>query len=82
VRLRPGPTLWVSAAIHGDELNGVEIIRELIQRLRPREMCGAVIAVPIVNVFGFVNEKRELPDRRAQDIDVDPGGLTELVFSA
>jgi len=62
--LRPGPTMWLNAVIHGDELNGVEIIRELIQRLRPREMCGAVIAVPIVNVFGFVNENRYLPDRR------------------
>jgi predicted deacylase len=61
---RPGPTIWVNAAVHGDELNGVEIIRQLIQMLRPRELSGAVIAVPIVNVFGFVNESRYLPDRR------------------
>lgn len=62
--LRPGPTLWCNAAIHGDEVNGVEIIRQLIQQLRPRDLNGAVIAVPIVNVFGFVNENRYLPDRR------------------
>ncbi|MEY2432617.1 MAG: uncharacterized protein QOC92_2342 [Acidimicrobiaceae bacterium] len=62
--LRPGPKLWLSAAIHGDELNGVEIIRELLQLLRPRDLTGTVIAVPIVNVFGFVNESRYLPDRR------------------
>jgi predicted deacylase len=61
---RPGPTIWLNAAVHGDELNGVEIIRQLIQMLRPRELSGAVIAVPIVNVFGFVNESRYLPDRR------------------
>jgi hypothetical protein len=62
--LRPGPTLWLNAVIHGDEVNGVEIIRQLLQTLRPRELAGTVIAVPIVNVFGFVNESRLLPDRR------------------
>jgi predicted deacylase len=62
--LRPGPTLWLNAVIHGDEVNGVEIIRQLLQTLRPRELTGTVIAVPIVNVFGFVNESRYLPDRR------------------
>ena len=60
----PGPNLWLSAVIHGDELNGVEIIRQLLNLLRPRELAGTVIAVPIVNVFGFVNENRNLPDRR------------------
>jgi predicted deacylase len=61
---RPGPRVWLNAAIHGDELNGVEIIRQLLQGLHPRELSGTVIAVPIVNVFGFVNESRYLPDRR------------------
>lgn len=60
----PGPTLWLSAVIHGDELNGVEIIRQLLNLLRPRELAGAVVAVPVVNVFGFVSESRNLPDRR------------------
>jgi uncharacterized protein len=62
--LRPGPVVWLSAAIHGDELNGIEIIRQLLRLLRPRELAGTVLAVPIVNVFGFLNESRYLPDRR------------------
>jgi uncharacterized protein len=62
--LRPGPTLWLNAAIHGDELNGVEIIRQLLPRLTPRRLSGTIIAVPIVNVFGFVTATRYLPDRR------------------
>jgi hypothetical protein len=61
---RPGPRIWLSAAVHGDELNGVEIIRRVLPLLRPRALAGTVIAVPIVNVFGFVNETRYLPDRR------------------
>ena len=59
-----GPRLWVDAAIHGDEINGVEIVRELLSVLDPQELRGTVIAVPIVNVFGFVYESRYLPDRR------------------
>jgi hypothetical protein len=61
---RPGPFLWLSAAIHGDEVNGVPIIREVMHRLDPKRMRGTVIAVPIVNAFGLVNESRYLPDRR------------------
>ena len=61
---RPGPTLWLSAAVHGDELNGIPIIRELIERLDPRALAGTVIAVPVVNVFGIIMESRYLPDRR------------------
>lgn len=61
---RPGPRVWLSAAIHGDEIIGVEIIRRVVRELRPRRLRGAVIAVPIVNVFGFVGESRYLPDRR------------------
>lgn len=59
-----GPTVWLSAAVHGDELNGIEIIRRVLRRLDPRSMAGTVLAVPIVNVFGFINESRYLPDRR------------------
>lgn len=59
-----GPRIWIDAAIHGDEINGVEVIRELLSLLDPQEMCGTVIAVPIVNVFGFLYESRYLPDRR------------------
>ena len=61
---RAGPTLFVSAAIHGDELNGVEIIRRLLKRKIMRSIRGTLLAVPIVNVHGFLNQSRYLPDRR------------------
>lgn len=60
----PGPTIWLSGAVHGDELDGVEIIRRVLGRLRPARLKGTVLAAPIVNVFGFVAETRYLPDRR------------------
>ena len=59
-----GPVLFVSAAIHGDELNGVEIIRRLLKRKSLRSIRGTLLAVPIVNVHGFLNQSRYLPDRR------------------
>lgn len=58
-----GPVLMINAAIHGDELNGVEIIRQLLNTL-DEKLKGTVIAVPIVNVFGFIHKSRYLPDRR------------------
>ncbi len=60
----PGPSLFVSAAIHGDEINGVEIIRRLLKRARLSRLSGTLIAVPVVNVYGFVGMTRYLPDRR------------------
>lgn len=62
--LEPGPSLWLSAAIHGDEINGVEIIRQVLEQLNPKTLRGTLIAVPIVNVFGFLEQSRYLPDRR------------------
>jgi len=61
---KAGPVLFVSAAIHGDELNGVEIIRRLLKRKALRSLRGTLIAVPIVNVHGFLDQSRYLPDRR------------------
>ena len=61
---RPGPRLFVSAAIHGDEINGVEIIRRLLKLGALRRIRGTLVAVPVVNVFGFVSLSRYLPDRR------------------
>lgn len=61
---RAGPTLFVSAAIHGDELNGVEIIRRLLAQKSLKSLRGCLIAVPIVNVHGFLDQSRYLPDRR------------------
>ncbi len=62
---KEGPTLFVSAAIHGDEINGVDIIKRLLasRRIGPT-MRGTLIAIPIVNVFGFNRNTRYLPDRR------------------
>ena len=61
---RPGPKLWLSAVVHGDELNGLEIIRRVLEVVRPRRLAGMLLAVPVVNVFGMVTETRYLPDRR------------------
>lgn len=61
---RDGPTLFVSAAIHGDEIIGVEIIRRLLRTPALNRLRGTLICVPIVNVFGFITHSRYLPDRR------------------
>jgi predicted deacylase len=61
---RPGPKLFVSAAIHGDELNGVEIIRRLLKLPAVQKLRGTLIAIPVVNVFGILQHSRYLPDRR------------------
>jgi len=61
---RDGPRLFVCAAIHGDELNGVEIIRRLLRRAALRRLRGTLIAIPIVNVYGVIHHSRYLPDRR------------------
>lgn len=60
----PGPTLCLTAAVHGDELNGVEIVRRVLHEIVPSNLSGAVIGVPIVNVQGFRRGSRYLPDRR------------------
>ena len=57
---KPGPVLFVSAAIHGDEINGVEIIRRLIRQKQIERLSGTLIAIPIVNVHGFVAEESKL----------------------
>lgn len=61
---KEGPVLLVCAAIHGDEINGVDIVRRLLKHRRVRSLSGTLIAVPIVNVFGFNTKSRYLPDRR------------------
>ncbi|KRB76273.1 succinylglutamate desuccinylase [Nocardioides sp. Root190] len=60
----PGPTVWVNAAIHGDEVMGVEVIRQAVATLSPRTLRGTLLAVPVVNVLGFMTGDRYLPDRR------------------
>jgi predicted deacylase len=59
-----GPRLFVCAAIHGDEINGVEVIRRVLRHRALRNLRGALIAVPVVNLHGFVALTRYLPDRR------------------
>ncbi|MDG1436442.1 MAG: succinylglutamate desuccinylase/aspartoacylase family protein [Rickettsiaceae bacterium] len=60
-----GPTIFLSAAIHGDELNGVEVIRRLLSHKKLfSKIKGTIIAVPIVNIFGYNQNTRYLPDRR------------------
>lgn len=61
----PGPTIFISAAIHGDEINGVEAIKRLLSHKKLlSNIKGTIIAVPIVNMFGFNRNVRYLPDRR------------------
>ncbi len=59
-----GPTLCLLAAIHGDELNGVEMVRRVLFDTDPESLSGTIIGIPIVNAFGFIRGSRYLPDRR------------------
>lgn len=61
---KEGPCLLVCAAIHGDEINGVEIIRRLLKHSAVKDLKGTLLAIPIVNIHGFVQQSRYLPDRR------------------
>ncbi|HEY5645189.1 MAG TPA: succinylglutamate desuccinylase/aspartoacylase family protein, partial [Pseudomonadales bacterium] len=61
---RAGPVLLICGAIHGNELNGVEIIRRLRSLQTLRHLRGTLVLVPIVNLFGFIHQSRYLPDRR------------------
>lgn len=59
-----GPTVLFSAGLHGDEINGIEIVRQLIVRKINRPKIGTIICIPVINVFGFLNKTREFPDGR------------------
>ncbi len=61
---KSGPRLFLSATIHGDEINGIEIIRRLLKLPALKRLRGTIIAVPMVNVHGIINHSRYLPDRR------------------
>ena len=60
----PGPVLCVTAAVHGDELNGIEMVRRLFYEIDPEKLRGTLIGVPIVNLDGFRRNSRYLTDRR------------------
>ncbi len=61
---KPGPVVLFTAGIHGDEVNGVEIVRQLIAKGINKPKCGTIICMPVINIFGFINLKREFPDGR------------------
>ena len=61
---QPGPTAYVLAAVHGDELNGADIVRRLIFDIDPEKLSGTLIAIPVVNIPGFLTQSRYLPYHR------------------
>jgi len=62
--IRPGPTVLLTAGIHGDEINGVEIVRQIIAKGINKPLKGTVICIPVLNIFGFLKMDREFPDGR------------------
>ena len=60
----PGPTILITAGIHGDEINGVEVVRQVISKKINRPAKGTIISIPVLNVFGFLGMKRSFPDGR------------------
>lgn len=62
--VKPGPVVFVSGAIHGDEITGTAVIQKVALDLSPENLCGTVLLVPACNIFGFFNRSRYLPDRR------------------
>jgi predicted deacylase len=61
----PGPTVLLSAGMHGEETNGIEIIRKLVEREEVKNLqCGTIIAIPVINIVSFLYSTRDLPDGR------------------
>jgi predicted deacylase len=61
---KAGPTVLITAGIHGDEVNGVEIVRQIISKGINKPKKGTIICIPVINVFGFIHMDREFPDGR------------------
>ena len=61
---KPGPVLCITSAIHGDEVNGIAVVRRLMKKPILHKLAGTIIAIPIVNIFGFLYQDRYLMDRR------------------
>lgn len=75
-----GPTLLMLAGIHGDETNGIEIVRQIVANGWNKPQRGTTICIPVLNVFGFIHQTRELPDGR--DLNrVFPGTKTGTLAS-
>ncbi len=78
--VNPGPTILITGGIHGDEIAGVEVVRQLISKGINKPKRGTIICIPVVNVFGFLNLKREFPDGR--DLNrMFPGSKTGALAS-
>lgn len=76
----PGPTLLIQAGLHGDEINGIEIVRRMLAEKLFKINKGAVIAVPILNIFGFIHFSRDVPD--GKDVNRSfPGSKTGSMAS-
>lgn len=61
---KPGPTILITGGIHGDEINGVEIVRQIVAKGYNKPENGMVICIPVVNIFGFLSQTRQFPDGR------------------
>ncbi|MCL6417293.1 succinylglutamate desuccinylase/aspartoacylase family protein [Aestuariirhabdus sp. Z084] len=80
---RKGPVMCMTAALHGDELNGIEIARQVIYGLEPESLAGTVVAVPIVNMEGFMKQQRYMADRRDLNrfFPGNPDGVTPARYA-
>jgi len=77
---KSGPTILITAGIHGDEINGIEIVRQIIAKGINNPKIGTIICIPVINIFGFINMEREFPDGR--DLNrVFPGSETGSLAS-
>ena len=77
---KEGPVVLLTAGLHGDEINGTEIVRELIVQKINKPKRGTIICIPVINIFGFVNQTREFPDGR--DLNrIFPGSKTGSLAS-
>ncbi|RRJ84253.1 succinylglutamate desuccinylase [Aestuariirhabdus litorea] len=80
---RQGPVMCITAALHGDELNGIEIARQVIYGLEPDTLAGTLVVVPIVNMEGFMKQERYMADRRDLNrfFPGDPKGVTPARYA-
>jgi predicted deacylase len=78
-----GPVIGITAALHGDELNGIEIARQVLYGVNPEKLSGTMVAIPIVNIEGFVKQSRYMADRRDLNryFPGDPEGVTPARFA-
>lgn len=78
-----GPVICLTAALHGDELNGIEISRQVMYGVNMEQLAGTLVAVPIVNIDGFLKQSRYIADRRDLNryFPGDPKGVTPARYA-